>query len=126
MGRPDVKFRRDTMINYAYDEPQNHPSLSSLSRTTRATKPLHPLKVERMKRNLTQQMLADFALVSLATVQRAEAGSSIRISSRKQLCDYFNMTPEALGLTSTQVEPPQRAYVYLVNAQRSQSPTPKA
>ena len=59
---------------------------------------VHPLKVARIQRNLTQQMLADFTQVSLTTIQRAERGEATSIYTHQRLCDYFGMNSVELGL----------------------------
>src|SRR5579885_3520407 len=61
---------------------------------------IHPLRVERRRRALTQQQLADFAQVSLSTIERAERGESIRADNQRRICDYLKKTPEELGLVS--------------------------
>ncbi|GCF07320.1 helix-turn-helix transcriptional regulator [Dictyobacter arantiisoli] len=63
-----------------------------------------PIVTERKKRSLTQKMVADFAGVSLATIQRAEARKPIRPDSQLQLCKFFGMTAEQLGLYHENVE----------------------
>ncbi len=60
--------------------------------------PSHPLVVERLRRNLSQQMLADFTGLGRATVVRAERGRSISAQSRQQLCDYLGKSADQLGL----------------------------
>ncbi len=61
---------------------------------------MHPLRATRLNlsRPLTQQQLADFTELSLATIQRAERGISIGIDAQQRLCDYFNKTAQELGL----------------------------
>ena len=61
-------------------------------------KKFSPLAAERKRRSYTQQMVADFAGVSLATVQRAEVGKPIRIDNQLLLCKFFGMTAEQLGM----------------------------
>jgi hypothetical protein len=51
-------------------------------------------------------MVADFSGVSLATVQRAEAGKLIRPDSQLQLCKFFAMNAEQLGLLQTDKSAP--------------------
>lgn len=60
----------------------------------------HPLRVARLNlpRPLTQRQLADFAEVSLSTIERAEHGKPIRIDCQQRICAYFNKTPGDLGL----------------------------
>jgi transcriptional regulator with XRE-family HTH domain len=59
---------------------------------------VHPLWLERNKRNLTQRMLADFAQVGEATIQRAERGEGVSIYVRQQLCEFFGKSAQELGL----------------------------
>ncbi|HJT59291.1 MAG TPA: helix-turn-helix domain-containing protein [Ktedonobacteraceae bacterium] len=66
----------------------------------------HPLKIARERRNLTQQELADFAGLGIATIQRAERGQKLRPDVRKRLCDYFDRTPLELGLVTENEEEP--------------------
>jgi len=61
---------------------------------------LHPLKSAREKRNLTQQMLADFTQMSKATVNRAERGEPISAENRRRICEFFGKSSEELGLVS--------------------------
>jgi DNA-binding XRE family transcriptional regulator len=64
----------------------------------------HPLREARLKLGYTQQMLADFALVSLSTIERAERGERIRVTSMHLICQCFSerfqrpVTPDELGL----------------------------
>jgi transcriptional regulator with XRE-family HTH domain len=52
--------------------------------------------------NLTQKRLAEEAGVGAQTILRAEHNKPINAESRRLLCDYFGMTPEALGLVSNE------------------------
>ncbi|GER84184.1 hypothetical protein KTAU_28200 [Thermogemmatispora aurantia] len=56
------------------------------------------LRTARMQRGWSQQQLADFAGISVATVERAERGEPIRIDSVQRLCQCLGRTPEELGL----------------------------
>lgn len=56
------------------------------------------LRLERLRKGWSQQQLADFALVSLSTVARAERGEAIRIDSIQRLCECLSKTSEELGL----------------------------
>ncbi len=56
------------------------------------------LRNERLRRGWTQKQLADFAGISLSTVERAEKGESIRVDCIQRLCECLSKTPEALGL----------------------------
>jgi transcriptional regulator with XRE-family HTH domain len=58
----------------------------------------HPLKLARERRNLTQEELAGFTGLGIATIQRAERGQKLRPDVRKRLCEYFDKTPLELGL----------------------------
>ena len=56
------------------------------------------LRTERRRHGWSQQQLADFALVSLSTVERAERGEPIRVDSIQRLCECLSKTAEELGL----------------------------
>src|SRR2546423_13451903 len=56
------------------------------------------LRTERLRRGWTQQHLADFAGISLSTVERAEKGESIRVDCIQRLCECLSKTSEELGL----------------------------
>lgn len=56
------------------------------------------LRTERLRRGWTQQQLADFAGISLSTVERAEKGGSIRVDCIQRLCECLSKTSEELGL----------------------------
>jgi transcriptional regulator with XRE-family HTH domain len=56
------------------------------------------LRTERQRRAWTQQHLADFAQVSVPTVQRAERGEALRVDTVRLLCDALGKTPQELGL----------------------------
>src|SRR5579864_2242298 len=56
------------------------------------------LRTERLRRGWTQQQLADFAGLSLSTIERAEKGESIRVDCIQRLCECLSKTPEELGL----------------------------
>src|SRR5256886_4047977 len=56
------------------------------------------LRTERLRRGWTQQQLADFAGISLSTVERAEKGESIRVDCIQRLCECLSKTSEELGL----------------------------
>jgi transcriptional regulator with XRE-family HTH domain len=56
------------------------------------------LRAERLRHGWTQQQLADFAGISLSTVERAEKGESIRVDCIQRLCECFSKTSEELGL----------------------------
>ncbi len=58
----------------------------------------HPLKIARERRNLSQEELAGFTELGIATIQRAERGNRLRPDVRQRLCDYFGMAPLELGL----------------------------
>src|ERR1051326_2799720 len=60
----------------------------------------HPLKVARKRRNITQQELADFTGLGIATIQRAERGQKLRADVRKRLCEFLGKSSEELGLLS--------------------------
>lgn len=68
---------------------------------------VHPLKRERLKRNITQQVVADFTGLGTATIKRAESGKPVNADVRQRLCDYFGKTSDELGLCAAQVVRPQ-------------------
>ena len=53
-------------------------------------KSIHPLKKARLQRGYTQKVLADFAQVGEATIQRAESGKPLRPDSIQHICNYFS------------------------------------
>lgn len=62
---------------------------------------VHPLRQERLRRGWTQKELADFAQVSLSSVERAERGEPLRVDICKRLCECLNKKrPEELSLQS--------------------------
>jgi transcriptional regulator with XRE-family HTH domain len=56
------------------------------------------LRAARQQRRWNQQQLADFAGVSLSTVERAERGEPIRVDNLERLCACLQQTPDQLGL----------------------------
>ncbi|SEN20766.1 helix-turn-helix domain-containing protein [Lihuaxuella thermophila] len=56
------------------------------------------LRAARRKKGWSQQQLADFAQLSLSTIERAERGEPIRVDSIERLCRCLQKTPEQLGL----------------------------
>jgi transcriptional regulator with XRE-family HTH domain len=88
------------------------------------TKP-HPLRVERLRKGGTQQQLADFAVVSLSSVQRAERGEPLRVDISQRLCTALGKArPEELGYKGSCFKRlycpgDDRAKAYLVDAQRT-------
>jgi transcriptional regulator with XRE-family HTH domain len=56
------------------------------------------LRQVRQQKGWNQQQLADFAELSLSTIERAERGESIRVDSIQRLCACLHKTPEQLGL----------------------------
>jgi transcriptional regulator with XRE-family HTH domain len=56
------------------------------------------LRAERHHKGWNQQQLADFAGLSLSTVERAERGEPMRVDSIQRLCACLQKTPEQLGL----------------------------
>src|SRR5436305_4805008 len=61
---------------------------------------VHPLRLARMNlpRPLTQKQLADFAEVSVSTVERAERGEPVSIDSIQRICEYLGKDARELGL----------------------------
>jgi len=76
------------------------------------TKDIHPLKKARQKLGYTQAMLADFAQVGEATIQRAESGRPLRPDTIQQLCSFFSerferpVKPDELGLVYEGLQTP--------------------
>jgi transcriptional regulator with XRE-family HTH domain len=58
----------------------------------------HPLRVARVSRNLSIQEVANATGLGRNTVLRAEQGHAIHPSSRRLLCEFFQMGPADLGL----------------------------
>jgi len=56
------------------------------------------LRIARQQRGWSQQQLADFAEVSLSTIERAERGEPIRVDNLERICSCLEKTPEQLGL----------------------------
>lgn len=65
------------------------------------------LRTERLRHGWTQQQLADFAGISLSTVERAEKGGSIRVDCIQRLCECLSKTSEELGLLKIDVKIPE-------------------
>ncbi len=55
------------------------------------------LRAARHRKGWSQQQLADFAAISVATVVRAENGRTPRIDNIQRLCECLEKTPEQLG-----------------------------
>ncbi|MBV9689831.1 MAG: helix-turn-helix transcriptional regulator [Ktedonobacteraceae bacterium] len=84
--------------------------------------PLHPLRRARLSlpRPLTQVQLADFAGVSLSTVERAESGKPIRVDCIQRLCDHFGKDAQELGLQAVYAKPkPRQGVAVALSAQQS-------
>jgi len=58
----------------------------------------HPLRIERLKRNLSIQNVVDATGLGWKTIWRAEQGHELRPESRRLLCEFFEMSAEQLGL----------------------------
>jgi transcriptional regulator with XRE-family HTH domain len=59
----------------------------------------HPLRRERLRKGWTQQELADFAQVSLSSIERAERGKPLRVDICKRICITLGKEkPEELDL----------------------------
>ncbi len=54
------------------------------------------LRAARLQNRWSQQQLADFAGVSLSTVERAERGEPSRVDNIERLCACLQKTPEQL------------------------------
>ena len=63
------------------------------------------LRRARLQKGWSQQQLADFAEISLSTVERAERGEPIRIDNVQRLCACLEKTPEQLGLVKLDYKP---------------------
>lgn len=61
----------------------------------------HPLRVVRLSQNLSIQDVADATGLGWNTIFRAEQGHAIQPTSRRILCDFFQMGPADLGLLPT-------------------------
>lgn len=72
------------------------------------------LRTERLRHGWTQQQLADFASISLSTVERAEKGESIRVDCIQRLCECLSKTSEELGLLKIE----ERTLESIVNMKR--------
>ncbi len=66
---------------------------------------MHPLKAARIKRNLSQEQLAEDADLSASTIKRAERGARIGAYARQRLCAFFGRTAEELDLVSAKSAP---------------------
>lgn len=62
------------------------------------------LRSERLRRGWTQRQLADFAAISLSTVERAEKGETIRVDCIQRLCECLLKTSEELGLLKIDIK----------------------
>jgi transcriptional regulator with XRE-family HTH domain len=60
------------------------------------------LRAARRQMGWNQQQLADFAEVSLSTIERAERGKQIRVDNIERLCTCLQKAPEQLGLLETE------------------------
>lgn len=64
----------------------------------------HPLRRLRDTLNLSIDDLAKVSGVSAQTIKRAEKGQGLYPGSRRLLCQYFNKSPEELGLLPQQAQ----------------------
>ncbi|QBD76032.1 XRE family transcriptional regulator [Ktedonosporobacter rubrisoli] len=60
------------------------------------------LRTIRRQRGWSQKQLADFACVSLSTIERAERGETIRVDNIERICVCLQKSPEELGLIKTE------------------------
>lgn len=67
------------------------------------------LRLARKRRGWSQRDLADFAGISLSTVERAERGEAIRVDSIQRVCRCLGQSPDALGLLSLSEEESDRS-----------------
>ena len=58
----------------------------------------HLLRTARLQRGWTQLQLADFAMISLSSVERAERGEMMRVDTMNRLSECLHKSPEQLGL----------------------------
>ena len=65
------------------------------------------LRSERLCHGWTPQQLADFAGISLSTVERAEKGGSIRVDCIQRRCECLSKMPVDLGLLRMDVRTPE-------------------
>jgi transcriptional regulator with XRE-family HTH domain len=66
------------------------------------------LRTARQQQGWSQQQLADFAGVSLSTIERAERGEPIRVDNLERICSCLEKTPEQLGLMPSYEEVKRR------------------
>ncbi|MGH2497927.1 MAG: helix-turn-helix transcriptional regulator, partial [Ktedonobacteraceae bacterium] len=59
---------------------------------------VHPLRVARVERGLTQDDLAQETDLGVSTIRRAEQWFPLNIKTQRILSDYFKKTPRELGL----------------------------
>jgi transcriptional regulator with XRE-family HTH domain len=81
----------------------HHSQLGMLSSEVKGTSMKNTLlRAARRQKAWSQQQLADFAGVSLSTVERAERGEPSRVDNIERLCACLQKTPEQLGLVHTE------------------------
>ena len=59
---------------------------------------VHPLRVARVERGLTQEELAQEMGLGVSTIRRAEQWFPLNLKTRRIICNYFKKTPQELGL----------------------------
>ncbi len=59
---------------------------------------VHPLRVARVERGLTQEELAQEIGLGVSTIRRAEKWFPLNIKTQRILSNYFEKTPKELGL----------------------------
>src|SRR6266849_680215 len=59
---------------------------------------VHPLRVARVERGLTQEELAQEIGLGVSTIRRAEQWFPLNIKTQRILSNYFEKTPKELGL----------------------------
>src|SRR5450631_2109545 len=64
------------------------------------------LRDARLKKNWSQKQLADFAGISLSTIERAERGEPLRIDNIQRICECLNKGPQELGLVQLEAVSP--------------------
>ena len=64
----------------------------------------HLLRTARLQQGWTQQQLADFAMISLSSVERAERGEMMRVDTMNRLSECLHKSPKQLGLLKDPTE----------------------
>lgn len=59
---------------------------------------VHPVRIARVERGLTQEELAQEMGLGVSTIRRAEQWFPLNLKTRRIICDFFKKTPQELGL----------------------------